>query len=207
MSRVLVSCVAVLAVTGNVGAHTLDEYVQAMRVGVAKDGLAIHLDLTPGSNVAEQILRLVDLNTDDIVSPSEAEQYGRAVLAEIDFRLDDVPLLMTMVRVDVPSAGEMRDGHGTIRVEAHAQAKAAPGSHRVTMQNMHMPTLSVYLANALVPETSDLRIVRQTRDVRQQTFWLDYEIRSVDLSAVSWLFGAVVGVAALVRFRRPAGEV
>jgi hypothetical protein len=100
---------------------------------------------------------------------------------------------LTLIRVEAPTPGEMRDGMGTIRVEFSAAAAASPGRHHLELRNGHLPDRSVYLANALVPESDDVQIVRQERDVRQQEYRLDYAITGSSAGPGRWLlFGAIV---------------
>ena len=120
------------------------------------------------------------------------------------FEPDDaaaVPLQLT--RVEVPPADELRDGVGTIRLEATADAAAGPGRHDLILHNMHWPQESVYLANALIPTDHAIRIARQDRDARQQLYRLEYEVRSAGSSAaVGWGLAAAAVLAAQARWRR-----
>ena len=125
MTRIVaVTTALVLAASTGARAHRLDEYLQAARVAVASSDIEVHLDLTPGVSVAAEIFALLDADGDGRVSPVEAEAYGRVVLAEVSARLDGEPLGLTLTRVEVPTEGEMRDGVGTIRIEAAAASHA-----------------------------------------------------------------------------------
>jgi hypothetical protein len=64
--------------------------------------------------------------------------------------------------------------------------------------------MSVYLANALLPESPAIRIVQQTRDERQQAFWLDFDAGSANAARaqLGWLLTGTVIVASLLRLRR-----
>ena len=49
MSRnVIAAIVGVLAMSVELGAHRLDEYLQAARVALARDAIALEVDMTPG---------------------------------------------------------------------------------------------------------------------------------------------------------------
>jgi hypothetical protein len=206
MTRIAaITSALVLATSTGANAHRLDEYLQAARVAVASAGIVVHLDLTPGVSVAADVIALLDGNQDRRVSPLEAEAYGRVVLADVSARLDGEALGLTLVRVEVPTAGEMRDGVGTIRIEAAGAAPAGrPGPHHFELRNTHRPESGVYLANALAPQDADIRIVRQRRDPRQQTFSLDYEVRPSMGAAAGWLVAAAAALAALARWRTRA---
>jgi hypothetical protein len=203
MTRIVAITIAlVLATSIGANAHRLDEYLQAARVAVASAGIVVHLDLTPGVSVAADVIALLDGNADGSVSPLEAEAYGRVVLADVSARLDGESLGLTLVRVEVPTADEMRDGVGTIRIEAAGAAHAGrPGPHQFELRNSHRPGSGVYLANALAPQDADIRIVRQQRDLRQQTFVLKYEVRPSTGAAAGWLVAGAAVLMALGRWR------
>ena len=199
---VAVTTALVLAASTGARAHRLDEYLQAARVAVAPADIAVRLDLTPGVSVAAEIIALLDADSDGRVSPQEAEAYGRVVLADVSARLDGEPLGLTLTRVEVPTEGEMRDGVGTIRIQAAAASHAQrPGPHRFELRNSHRPEGSVYLANALVPQDADIRIVRQQRDARQRMYSLEYDVRPSKGAAVGWLIAAAAALMAHARWR------
>jgi hypothetical protein len=204
MTRVAVLCAALLAVARVTDGHALDEYVQALRVGIEPACLSLSLDLTPGVNVAADVVRRVDRNGDGLFSRSEAEAYGRAVIADLALHVDGDSLPLSLVRVEIPLADELREGRGVIRLQL--SAPSATGRHRLVVRNRHMPAQSVYLANALLPDTPAVRIVRQSRDVRQQTFFLDYEVRPVNAAGFVWILIGSVLLTTLVRLRRQSAR-
>ena len=115
-----------------VRAHELDEYLQAARVSLARDRVVCEIDLTPGAAIAAEIVALVDRDADRLVSPAEAEAYGRAVLSDVRLEVDGRAITMALTRVDVPSVEVMTDGLGTIRLEAIANIDPlAPGRRHV----------------------------------------------------------------------------
>ena len=207
MKRLVVIGAATLAWAGAADAHTLDAYVQALRVEVGSARLAVFLDLTPGANIATPILQPMDGNADGVLSPTEAEAYARSVLADLAITLDDHDVRLSLVRVEMPALEGLRDGQGTIHIEAEVSASAERGRHRLVIRNGHLPAVSAYLANALLPRAADnIRILQQKRDVRQQTFWLDYDVRGVEATAVAWLLSASVILIMLVFGRRAAHD-
>jgi hypothetical protein len=200
MTRVVVLCAAMLAVARAADGHALDEYIQALRVGIEPACLSLSLDLTPGVNVAADVVGRVDSNGDGLFSAAEAEAYGRAVIADLALSVDGNALPLSLLRVEIPLADELREGQGTIRLEI--SAPSTTGRHRLVVRNGHMPAQSVYLANALLPDTPTVRIVRQSRDVRQQTFFLDYEVRRVNAAGLVWVLIGSAMLTMLVRLRR-----
>ena len=69
-----------LAMPAESAAHRLDEYLQAARVSLARDRIALEVDLTPGANIAPAIVALLDRDGDGTISPIEAEAYGQVCL-------------------------------------------------------------------------------------------------------------------------------
>jgi hypothetical protein len=204
MKTCIAMLVASVAVTGRADAHALDEYVQALRVGVSLDRIELFLDLTPGMNIAADVVRHVDADGDGVVTPNEAQAYGSRVISDLRATLDDHTVALTLTRVEVPTLGELRSGAGVIRVEALLPAAQSRGHHRLRIENRHLPALSVYLANALLPDTPRVSVGRQTRDERQQIHVLDYDVHAGYRTQAIWLmagFGAV-GLLVHVRTRR-----
>ncbi len=202
--RAIAAVVFVLAAGVAIKAHALDEYLQATRVDIAPKGVALFVDLTPGVAVAQAIIGRLDSDGDGVFSPTEAETYGRALVADLALSLDGSLLPLSLMRVEVPTAGEMREGQGTIRIKTWSDASLLPGSHHLVARNAHMTGISVYLANALIPESPATRIVKQTRDTRQQLFELDFETGRADSTSraqLGWLLMGVAVVASLVVLR------
>ena len=191
------AAVAFLAVR-SVGAHAPDEYVQALKVAVSPERIVLQIGLTPGTEVAPEVIPTIDSDGDGRISPLEAERYGRLVLGSVSVSVDGSTPAVTLTRVDAPTVGALAAGNGTIHVEGALDVVGAPGRHELVVRNAHAPERSVYLANALLPERADVRIVRQRRDPRQQVFHLDYEVESVAASNLMWgLCGAAVLLAPL----------
>src|SRR6266536_3512794 len=97
----------------------------------------------------------------------------------------------------------MREGLGTIRLAATADVALTRGRHRLRFVNNHRPEISVYLVNALMPAASDISIRTQQRDVRQHGIQLELDRRLVYSDAL-WIVFPLIGLAALVLYRRPA---
>ena len=202
--RAAVAIVLALAAGVALRAHALDEYLQATRVDIAPKGVALFVDMTPGAAIASLVIARLDSDGDGVFSPSEAETYGRALLADLELSVDGAPLPLSLVRVEVPTAGEMREGQGVIRIKSWSDASLLPGSHRLVTRNSHMTGISVYLANALIPESRGIRIAKQTRDARQQNFQLDFETDGADRTGraqLGWLLMGVAVVSSLVVLR------
>ena len=75
-SRVLAAALTWLALAPVASAHRLDEYLQAARVGIARDRIDVELDLTPGVAVASRVVDAIDLDRDGSVSAGEKAAYA-----------------------------------------------------------------------------------------------------------------------------------
>ena len=181
-------------------AHQLDEYLQATRIALERDRIVLEIDLTPGVALAEQVFALLDRNSDSQISGPEIEGYARTVLRDLILELNGRPRPLKLSRAESPAWHDMRDGLGTIRVEAEAEAVLGAGRHHLQFINRHRPDTSVYLVNALIP-TATIAIAGQRRDVLQRGIQLDIEVTRPYASA-SWIAAPVIAMTALVVYRR-----
>jgi len=202
MSRTHLVTVVALALACAMPAqgHQLDEYLQAARIGLEPDRIIVEMSLTPGAAVARQIFSSLDRDGDGQISTAETESYGRNVLNDLVFEVDDQSRALRLLRAQSPSWPEMREGVGTIRLQAEAGVVLSRGRHRLRFVNNHRPEISVYLVNALMP-TSAMVIRSQQRDVRQYGIVLEFDRSSSDLGAL-WIVFPLVAVTALVFYRR-----
>jgi hypothetical protein len=194
--------VAVLTAVGAVSAHRLDEYLQATRVSIARDQLALEVDLTPGVSIAQAIVESVDTNADNAISPAEAETYGRNVLSDLLVQLDGGHVAMSLTRIETPTIEEMRTGLGTIRLRAAGSVEVVAGEHQVSVFNNHRPDTSVYMVNALVPDDRGIDIVSQSRDLRQREFRMQTTVRRQWLTPMVWLGIGGAGLVVAVKLTK-----
>jgi hypothetical protein len=174
----LVSCLLLVLAT-NAFAHRLDEYLQATRIAVATNRIDLFIDLTPGVAVADQLLTVIDKNHDGHISPGESSAYARRALRDIRTRLDEKALTLSLVDVVFPALPEVKGGVGVIRIKATATVRPlVAGNHTLSLNNAHLPTISVYLVNALVPKNPLIKITGQTRDELQKDYRLAFEVNS-----------------------------
>jgi hypothetical protein len=204
MTRSLVAGLALLVVCPPVSeAHELDEYLQASRISLERDRVTCEVDLTPGAELVEAVLALIDRDGDRRLTPSEAESYGSAVLRDLTLELDGHPLDLMLERVEAPSVEEMMDGVGTIRIRAAVDpGPLRAGRHRLHFRNDHRPDGGVYLANALVPGDRSISVAGQSRDPRQREIRVEYDIGSERPLRTAWLLAAGCVLGALVVSRR-----
>ncbi|PYR57550.1 MAG: hypothetical protein DMF85_13370 [Acidobacteria bacterium] len=79
------------------------------------------------------------------------------------------------------------------------------GSHQLLFRNSHHPDRSVYLANALVPDSDEVAVTAQRRDGDQTELTIDYVLRAASgTSTTAWLLGGIAAamVLSVLRIRR-----
>ena len=182
-------------------AHQLGEYLQAARIGIEPGRIVVEMSLTPGAAVARQVFSSLDRNADGQIDASETEAYGASVMSDVVLEVDGRVCTLRLVRTESPSWSEMRDGVGTIRLDAECGITASRGRHRLRFVNSHRPDISVYLVNALMPSTSDIVITSQQRDARQHGIVLEFDRSSPYLGAL-WIVFPIAAATVLMFYRR-----
>lgn len=158
-------------------AHRLDEYLQATRVSVATNRIELSIDLTPGVAVAAQVLAVIDTDRNGHVSEDERAAYAQNVLNDIRVGLDEKLLALRVESTTFPALHDVKEGLGVIRIKATAPvAPLSVGSHTLSLTNGHLPDISVYLVNALVPKDHSIQITKQTRDELQKHYRLEFGV-------------------------------
>jgi hypothetical protein len=206
MHRLLVTLVLLAMVVGRpipAGAHRLDEYLQATRLSVDLDQVTLEIDLTPGVNIATQVLAWIDTNRDGQVSPAEGDAYAQQMLSAVALSVDGNAVLVTLVSTQIPDLHDMRLGVGPIRLRATAtMPPAGSGRHQLSYFNDHHPDMSAYLVNAFVPKDSRIQIATQRRDSAQHRLTLEFDLTLHSRSTRAWwlLAGlAAVGLPVVAR--------
>jgi len=140
-------------------AHRLDELFQAARVTIQAERVVVDLDLTPGIQVAPQLIDLLDANGDEHLSAIEGLNFAREVIRQSALSVDGTVLPLGVSAHDEPAVAVLRGGGGVIHVQAQAPLHSAVsgGSHVVRYRNGFDPGWSLYAANATLP--TDQRIV------------------------------------------------
>jgi hypothetical protein len=158
-------------------AHRLDEYLQATLVTIEPGELKLQINLTPGVDVADQVLALIDRNHDGTISTNEATAYSDLVKRDLQVRVDQRKVGLKLIASNFPSPIELRAGWGIIQMEFRAGVgQLAPGAHRLTLKNRHLPASSVYLFNAAQPTSGLVHITRQKRNETQSTGEIEFTI-------------------------------
>jgi hypothetical protein len=184
-----------MVIAGGVGlsAHRMDEYLQAARIAIDPGRAEIELDLTPGIALADSILADIDRNRDGSLSAEEQRTYGSLVLSALELDVDGARLPLELGASSFPETGAVKRGEGTIRLHlAAALPPLSAGVHHLLFRNRHHPARSVYLANALVPQSYRVVVTGQQRDVGQTELTIDYVLSAAPAgSRTAWLLGAV----------------
>jgi hypothetical protein len=193
-----------LTCAGPADAHQLDEYLQAVRIGIEPARIVVEMSLTPGAAVAKQVFSTLDRDGDGRLSRSESEAYGWSVLHDLALELDGRPYSLTLMRAGFPPWSEMSEGVGTIRLEAVTAVALSHGGHRLHFVNRHRPDIGVYLVNALMPATTSISIRAQHRDAQQHGIDLDFD-RTNAYAGALWIVFPLAGLTALVLTCRRTG--
>ena len=177
-----------IAFPRHAGAHRLDEYLQATRFSVEVDRIVAEISLTPGADVAEQVIATIDRDGNGEVTASEGAAYAEYVVKSLSLEVDGQPRSFALDVYRMPSLAAMRRGEGIIRLRASTNIRASVGPHRLAYSNTHRSDIGVYLVNALVPSDERIHITGQSRDMLQREFTLDYAVSApeadLDLAAV-----------------------
>jgi hypothetical protein len=142
--------------------------------------IAVSIDLTPGVEVVQDVLGSIDPGGSAHIPPRQAEQYIERVLQDLRLDLDGQRQSITLIRATFPSRADMELGEGTIHLQAVATiSNLKPRQHEILLRNNHLPKISVYLVNALVPEDKAIQITSQTRDELQTEYRLNFVVGPV----------------------------
>jgi hypothetical protein len=161
---------ALLAFPSAAFAHRLDEYLQATLVDIEPGAFRLQINLTPGVAVAERVLALIDRDGDDVISTNEAAAYAKLLKRDLKVRLDRRNVELKLTASSFPEPNELRTGLGIIQMEfSVTPGVLAAGLHKLTLENRHLPALSVYLFNAAQPRSASVRITGQKRNQNQST--------------------------------------
>jgi hypothetical protein len=170
-----------LAAPQPAGAHRLDEYLQATRLGLSRDRIQIDIDLTPGVDVASSVRQTIDLNHDGAISSIEERVYASAVVDQLVLLVDGHLMRPSLEQHRFPTIGQLSDGTGTIQLAASVTSSALPGAHRLSFRNSHRPDIGAYLVNALAPESDAIVIGAQRRDPLQRGLELEFAVEGSSL--------------------------
>jgi hypothetical protein len=156
-------------------AHQLDEYIQATLVAIEPGEIRLQMNLTPGVQVASQVLTLINQNHNSVISTNGAAAYAEALRHDLVVRLDDRVVELKLNTSKFPAVSEIREGTGIIQIEfSITPASFAAGAHKLTLDNRHLPAISAYLFNAARPKSDLIQITGQKRNDTQSLGEVDF---------------------------------
>jgi hypothetical protein len=177
--RRLATLLALLALPAAVFAHRLDECLQATIVAIEPGDIRLRIHLTPGVEVAGQILAKIDHDGDGVISGSESTAYAALVQRDLTLRLDGRDLKLKLTASRFPPPAELRSGDGIIQLEFIAtDPRLVPGAHQLALENRHLVTISVYLLNAARPKSPAIQILSQKRAANQAAGEIEFTVSS-----------------------------
>jgi len=207
---VLVAAMAVVFGT-RVSAHRLDEFLQAARIGLARDRVQLEMNLAPGIAVADGLIREIDVDRNGRLSQGEQQAYAGRVLGALELRVDDsAPLQMQTAASTFPEVAALRAGSGAITIRSEAIVSELPaGPHRLVFHNNNAAAESAYLANALVPEDDSVAVTGQERTGDQRELTILFVVRAASASRRPWVWIGLAGgfVLALSQTHRVRSQV
>ena len=167
---------ALLALPSAVSRHRLDEYLQATLVAIEPGDIRLQINLTPGVDVAEQVLALIDRDRDGVISTNEAAAYAEVLKRDLTAsRWIGRKVRIETHRVSIPRARRTphrlgNHSDGILRDARSARGRSAQAHPREPAS----PPMSVYLFNAAQPKSGTVQITRQKRNDNQSTGEIDF---------------------------------
>jgi hypothetical protein len=171
---------ALLAFPSKVFAHRDDQYLQATLVAIEPSAVRLQINLTPGVAVAEQVIAEIDRDRDGAISEDEAAAYADSLKRDLTLRMDGRNLELKLTASEFVPPEDLRTGAGVIQVEFSAiSGPLAAGPHRLTLENQHLTSMSVYLINAAQPSSATVQITRQKRNANQSAGEIEFTLSFV----------------------------
>jgi hypothetical protein len=197
-SSITLGLAATLVAGAALHAHRLDEYLQAARISVGPDRARVELELTAGTAVADAVLADLDRDRSGTISTQEAAAYAADVRDAVTVEIDGARVAVDVVDTRMPEIEAVRRGEGAMHIDLAAMLPPLrPGTHHLLYRNGHRPEISVYLANALVPDSDRVTIAAQRRDVDQHQVVVDYVLDANRTTGMRIWFGISIAVVLL----------
>jgi hypothetical protein len=155
-------------------AHNLDEYLQAAIVSVSADRVDVSIRLVPGVAVLNTLLPQIDTDSDGVVTPQEQRAYASRVASDLSLKIDGVTVPLAVRASEFSPLARMKEGLGEIRLKLTAGLPPGGPDRSLVLENHHLPDLSAFLANCLVPQNGDIHILAQKRNSSQSVYEIDY---------------------------------
>lgn len=193
MKRLMFCLFGACAFHLTVSAHVLDQYLQVTQIALAPGGVRVELRLIPGVQVADRICAVIDTDGDGQITTAESQAYERRVWQDIGLEINGVNAPLTLADMQFPTQPEMREGLGTIRLTYTAAATlSGADQQQLYFHNDHLPELGVYLVNALMPATNEIKLNEQERDALQRGLRLNFYVTQDGAQSSSRWIGGVL---------------
>lgn len=161
-------------------AHRLDDLLQASLIEVTPTEIRLQLNLNPGAQVADAVIWMIDADGNRTITAAEEAAYAKALTRHLALAVDQQPLALEFVSSQFDSPEDLRSGAGNIHIELRAKLPALPaGSHKLRFENRHLPDMSAYLVNALLPRDKAITILNQERNDTQSLGWIEFALAEV----------------------------
>ena len=137
--------------------------------------LTITLSMTPGHDIADRIIALIDGDRDGTLSESEMGAYADTVVSDLSLVIDGKGIPMTIDSVGMPSVPALKDGTEAMVIRLSAPIPRKPGRHEVEYRNGHLSEIAKRLVNTKVPPPS-MSIDSQDRSPDQSFYRLQINV-------------------------------
>ncbi|MCE2563579.1 hypothetical protein [Komagataeibacter sp. FNDCF1] len=172
----VLAAIGLVALAAPAHAHRLDEYLQATVIDVTRQHITLAVRLTPGIEVAPNVIHQIDTNGDGVLSPREQQDYAGQVARELSFSLNGHQVALKVGEAAFPSVAAMRAGDGVITLRFDIGVALGPGPYRLACTSHAMGHDRVYLVNTLLPHDPDIHAGRQWRSADQSSYRLDFTV-------------------------------
>jgi hypothetical protein len=140
VSAVVLSTGVILGSGGVASAHNVDELLQQVYVTPTVQGLAISVEMTPGSQVAPGLLALIDTDGDQTISVAEAAAHTEVVRSSLEFQLEGQLVTVRSLHATYPDVPLLLGGGGTIILDFATDIPIAQQVRNIGVTNRYAPT-------------------------------------------------------------------
>lgn len=172
--RLVAPGLMVLSFAATASAHRLDEYLQATTISLERRRVQAEIRLTPGVGVFPLIMAAIDTDEDGSLSSDEQRAYAERVIGDLSLAVDGDRLSLFLISTTFPATDEMKEGRGSIRIDAAADVPRQRPERQLAFENRHQRSIAAYLVNCLAPQDPDIRITAQARNYEQSLYQLNY---------------------------------
>lgn len=167
-----------LLLSATVFAHRLNEYLQATTISLNSDKVFLELRLTPGTDVAERIIKSIDLNGDSRFSDGEKRAYLNQLNRDVSLAMDGHTVSLKLVASTFSNIENLKKGIGDIIINYEVNITTPGFAHKLIFKNQHYSSIAVYMVNTLLPADTTIQVNSQTRSNDQSRYQLDFTIGS-----------------------------